>query len=315
MAQALQQLGWKHGLHIGADRVALVNFLQRRGALRRMAWQRLARGLVDHSHQVFLVHGGVLANQLARDASVLREHQQANRVNIEPPGRCQTAQLGRRETVAAGVIAPVGARVDQRHGRRVAVLCLAAHIAHGLVQQDGDALVLKTLRDLVHVDAVGGQHLHAHFRHLAIDLDPALGNPVVGLAPRAQAQLGHALVQARCGHAGCSARTACRAFASRRRAHGRLADRRHKPGGRRAVVGWRRASCGPRRCGAPRGRGGSPGAGLGRHRGKPQHRAGGGRSCGWITRLGDRSSGRASWRTGTGRRHGGYFRLWSQTVQ
>jgi hypothetical protein len=37
--------------------------------------------------------------------------------------------------------------------------------------------------------------------HLAIDLDPALGNPVVGLAARAQAQLGHALVQAQHTHA------------------------------------------------------------------------------------------------------------------
>ena len=40
-------------------------------------------------------------------------------------------------------------------------------------------------------------HLHAHASHLPVDLDPAVGDPVVGLAAGAQAQLGHTFVQAR----------------------------------------------------------------------------------------------------------------------
>jgi hypothetical protein len=53
-----------------------------------------------HAHQVFLVHAGVLADQLARHAAVLRQHQQAHRVDVQPPGGRQAAQLGGREALA-----------------------------------------------------------------------------------------------------------------------------------------------------------------------------------------------------------------------
>ena len=62
---------------------------------------------------------------------------------------------------------------------------------------------LLALGFFVHLDAVLRQDLEPHRRHLAIDLDPALGNPVVGLAARAQTQLGQALVQARCARLCC----------------------------------------------------------------------------------------------------------------
>ena len=86
--------------------------------------------------------------------------------------------------------------LHQHHGRLVAVLGLAAHVAHGLVQQDGDLLALLAARLGIDLDARVGPHLQAHRRDGAVDLDPALGDPVVGLAARAQAEFGHALVQA-----------------------------------------------------------------------------------------------------------------------
>ena len=51
-----------------------------------------------------------------------------------------------------------------------------------VVDDDRDLLFLMALGRAVHVDAVGGQHLHAHFRDFAVDADPALVDPVVGLA-------------------------------------------------------------------------------------------------------------------------------------
>jgi hypothetical protein len=82
----------------------------------------------------------------------------------------------------------------------VAVLGLAADEADRLVEQDGDLLLLLALGGGVHGDAHIRRHLHAHAGHLAIYAHPAALDPGIGLAAGAQAQLGHALVQARGGH-------------------------------------------------------------------------------------------------------------------
>lgn len=41
------------------------------------------------AHQIFLLDIGILADQLAGNAPILREHEQARRVDIQPPGRRQ----------------------------------------------------------------------------------------------------------------------------------------------------------------------------------------------------------------------------------
>ena len=46
-----------------------------------------------HAHEVFLLDLAVLADQLARDAPVLRHHQQADGIDVEPPRWRQAAQL------------------------------------------------------------------------------------------------------------------------------------------------------------------------------------------------------------------------------
>jgi hypothetical protein len=53
-----------------------------------------------HTDQVFLFHPRVLADQVARDAAILREHQQAGGIDVQPPGRCQAAQVAGVEAKA-----------------------------------------------------------------------------------------------------------------------------------------------------------------------------------------------------------------------
>ena len=194
MAQALQQRRGKHGLHVGAHRVALINFLQGRSTLTRSPG---IGPFVHHAHQILFVDERVFPDELARHAPILRQHQQAHRVDIESPRRRQATQVRRRETQTTGVFAPVGARVDEGHRRCVSVFGLSRHIAHGLVQHDGDLVGLLALCCTLNGDLVLRRDLDAHFRDLTVHVNPAVGYPVVGLAARAQAQVGQALVQAR----------------------------------------------------------------------------------------------------------------------
>ncbi len=77
----------------------------------------------------------VFADQLARDAAVLREHQQSGRVDIEPACRCEASQ--QRGIEACGCGPPLLRRgSDERHRRLIAVFGLARDVAERLVQQN-----------------------------------------------------------------------------------------------------------------------------------------------------------------------------------
>ena len=180
MAQSGQLLGRKQGLHIGLH---------------------LAHGQAPilHPHQILLLHLRILANQLACHPTVLGEHQQAHRVDVQAASGGQAHALAWDKAGGRAVVAPAVLRLDQVDGGGVAVFGLAADKAHGFVQDDGDLFVLLAPREFVHLDAVQGADRFAQHRHLAIHLDPALGDPVVGLAARAQAEFGHAFVQSGCG--------------------------------------------------------------------------------------------------------------------
>jgi hypothetical protein len=78
----------------------------------------------------------------------------------------------------------------------MSVFGLAAHIAHGLVQQNSDLCVLVAFGAWVNFHAVCGAYFHAHFGWPTVDQDPALLNPRVGFAARTQTEFGHAFVQA-----------------------------------------------------------------------------------------------------------------------
>ena len=91
------------------------------------------------------------------------------------------------EEEAGVVVHPAVLRLNQRDGRFVPVFGLAADDAYGLVHQNRDLVGLGTLGLLRDLDACIGRNLHAHLGHLAINLDPALGDPVVRFAPGGQA--------------------------------------------------------------------------------------------------------------------------------
>jgi len=63
------------------------------------------------------------------------------------------------------------------------------------VQQDGDLGALVAFGARVNLHFVSRRDLHAHGRGLAVDQHPALLNPSVGFAARAQAEFGHAFVE------------------------------------------------------------------------------------------------------------------------
>lgn len=89
------------------------------------------------------------------------------------PGSCEWFQKSehcRRPAVLWG---------EQGYGGLVPVFGLAADIAHGLVDQNRDLIGLLAFGDTVGFNFVGGQNLLPHSRHHAVDLDPAIGHPVV----------------------------------------------------------------------------------------------------------------------------------------
>jgi hypothetical protein len=116
-----------------------------RSALALLGWQR-PRMHVLHAHQVFLLHTAVFADQQLGDAAVLRQHQQAGGIDVQPAGRRQAAQVAVVEAQRQLVVAPAVGGSDQHHGGLITVFRLARHIAHRLVQQHRDALRLLLAR-------------------------------------------------------------------------------------------------------------------------------------------------------------------------
>ena len=177
MAQQGEFFARKDRLHVGADGVVIVNAAELAGAA-----GRALISVVNHPHQVFLFHDGVFANQLARHAAVLRQHQQPGRVNVKAPGGHQAFELAGVEEKTGVVLRPAVLRLHQGDGGQMAVFSLAADEADRLVHQHRHLLGLLALGLLVDLNAHIGLHLHAHGRHRPVDLDPALGNPVIGFA-------------------------------------------------------------------------------------------------------------------------------------
>src|SRR5258706_12391566 len=88
-------------------------------------------------------------------------------------------------------------RGDERHRGLVAVLGLSRHKTDRLVEQFAAALLLLARRVPVNLDLLVGQDPRAELVDDGpVDPHPSLGDPLVGLAPRAEAELGHALRQA-----------------------------------------------------------------------------------------------------------------------
>ena len=147
-----------------------------------------------HANQVLLLDARVFADQGLGHSAVLRQHQQADRVDVQPPGGCQVAQVAGVEGDAA-VLGPAVLRLDQHHRGFVAVFGLAADIADRFVEQDRDPLGLFSARARIDVDARFGADALAEHRQLAVDADPAGGDPIIGLAARSHPARGHVFRQ------------------------------------------------------------------------------------------------------------------------
>ena len=184
MAQQGKLRAWEDGLYVVAGGASV--------------W----RG-VRNAHQIFFIDSAVFTNELPSYAAILCEHEQARGVDIEPPGRSQAAQLAGQKAHSLGVATPVAVVAYQGGGALVAVFGLATDVANGLVQQDGDLLLLLPVGGSVDVDAVRLSYALACAGGQLIDENPAAGYPLVGFAPRAKPQVGHAFVQA-CAGAGQS---------------------------------------------------------------------------------------------------------------
>ena len=77
---------------------------QQRQLVRRAAARRSSR---RDPHQVLLLDLAVVADQLLGDAAVLGQHEQADRVDVEPAGGHQAPQVLRLEVDRRAVLAPL----------------------------------------------------------------------------------------------------------------------------------------------------------------------------------------------------------------
>jgi hypothetical protein len=144
----------------------------------------LVRKVSFYPHQVFLLDQGIVADQPPRDPAILGEDDQAGRIDVEPTGGSEATQMHALELQRRAILLPAAVRTDQGDRRRMPVFRLGGDIAHGLVQQDGDALALVFARGVVDIDSAGGRHSRSEgVGHHAINAHPAVGNPLVGFAP------------------------------------------------------------------------------------------------------------------------------------
>jgi hypothetical protein len=137
-----------------------------------------------HAHQVFLFDRGVFSDQRARNAAVLRQHQQTVRIDVQSPGRRQAAQVIAVEALPRRVAHPLVFRKEQHAGGLVSVFGLTADIADRLVHQHRHPLRLLDARFLVHFHLLVRQHALAQNGGFAVDRHPAAHDPVVGFATR-----------------------------------------------------------------------------------------------------------------------------------
>src|SRR5690606_23898152 len=116
-----------------------------------------------------------------RDGAVLREHEQAGRVDVEAArgGESLAVFWGPRDAAAVGFVS--GGRLDERGRGGVAVFGLSGHVADGFVEQDGDLAAEFAARARVERDGLGREDLVTELRDaFAVDADESARDEVVG---------------------------------------------------------------------------------------------------------------------------------------
>lgn len=150
------------------------------------------------SHQVLLFDFRSLPDQALGHSPILRQHQQSGGIDVQPTCRSQPSKVSRFKANRSVILIPAILWLDQNNGRGMAILGLTGDISDWLVQQDGYLLALVLKRRWVDVDPGLGRNPDAErIDDLSIDPHPAVDDPFVRLATRAQAKLTHTLGQAR----------------------------------------------------------------------------------------------------------------------
>ncbi len=132
---------------------------------------------------VLLLDAGIAAGQTPRHAALLSEHQHAASARVERASRRQPAQVGKDETLRRVVFDPAIVATDAAN-RGLAPRrrrCIAGRSR--LVEQDTDARAAVLARRIPDLDRRFRADAGAKAAdHHAIDADPAVLDPFVGLA-------------------------------------------------------------------------------------------------------------------------------------
>ena len=105
-----------------------------------------ASSVAFDAHEVFLLDFRVAADQPLGDAAVLREHDEPGRVDVEPSGGREAAQVSRLNSCGDGSSAQRFSGVISTDRGLVAVLGLAGDVADRLVEEDRHLLALVLRR-------------------------------------------------------------------------------------------------------------------------------------------------------------------------
>src|SRR5689334_18784099 len=98
----------------------------------------------SNANEVFFLDFGILSREKLRQATILREDEQALRIDIETSGGSEAVEVLALKLRPGEIGGPVFVR-DELHGRKVPLLRLPRHIADRLVQEDRDEPFLLPL--------------------------------------------------------------------------------------------------------------------------------------------------------------------------
>ena len=155
-------------------------------------FQALLVELPRHTHEILFFDVAICTDQLACDTAILRQDQQAGRIDVEPTGRCQPFEATGKK--ALRIARQLTLRTDQHDSRLMAILGLAGNITDRLVQQDRRQPCLLGLCRCRQSDLGIRCGARTKLRHLlAIDEHQPALDVGIGLAARTEAAFGHQL--------------------------------------------------------------------------------------------------------------------------
>ena len=147
-------------------------------------------------HKVFLLDVRVFADQLPCYPTVLGQHQQSDRVDVETARWGQAAHVSRVPAQPGLVFFPLVLGPQQHGCGLIPVFGLTADVADRFVQKNGDALGLFAVRCRIDDDLVLRPHSLAQNCQPAVDAYPASSDPLVRFPAGCETERCHAFGEA-----------------------------------------------------------------------------------------------------------------------